>query len=85
VAAVPNQHRSQAFGIVSAGLNAGQGTAIFAAGALTELIPPATVVAAYGLAGTLAAIALATSGHARRAQPAGRTPHNQPGRDDRHG
>jgi MFS family permease len=59
VTAVPNQHRSQAFGIVAAGLNAGQGTAILAAGALTELIPPATVVAAYGLAGTLAAAALA--------------------------
>jgi MFS family permease len=59
VIAVPNQHRSQAFGIVAAGLNAGQGAAILAAAALTELIPPATVVAGYGLAGTLAAAALA--------------------------
>jgi MFS family permease len=64
VTAVPNEQRSQAFGIVVAGLNAGQGAAILAAGALTQLMPPSTVVAGYGLAGTLAATALA-------ARPAG--------------
>lgn len=58
VARVPNAFRAQAFGIVSAGLIAGQGLAILAAGALAEVVAPHLVVAAFGAAGTAAAVAL---------------------------
>jgi MFS family permease len=59
VSLVPNALRAQAFGIVSAGLVAGQGLAILGAGALAEVLAPHLVVAVFGAAGTVAALALA--------------------------
>ena len=40
VSAVPPEARGQAFGIVQAGMNVGQGVAIVAAGAAAHLWPP---------------------------------------------
>ncbi|MFI5956166.1 MFS transporter [Cryptosporangium sp. NPDC051539] len=53
VRAVPDAHRAQAFGVVAAGLVAGQGFGVLAAGALASVLAPALVVA---VAGTLAAL-----------------------------
>jgi hypothetical protein len=58
VHSIPNALRAQAFGIVSAGLVAGQGLAILGAGALAEVVAPDIVVATFGAAGTVAALAL---------------------------
>ena len=58
VSAVPDEHRGQAFGLVVAGLLAGQGAAMIAAGAVADAVNPSVVVAAAGVAGTLAALAL---------------------------
>jgi MFS family permease len=71
VSAVPNALRAQAFGIVSAGLVAGQGLAILAAGALAEVLAPHLVVAAFGAAGTAAALALAAGRRQGRAPVTG--------------
>jgi len=72
VAAVPNHRRGQAFGLVSTGLLTGQGAALLLAGALTEHLGPATVLAGSGLAGTLAALTLAAhpTRHAALTSPA---------------
>lgn len=67
VTAVPNALRAQAFGLVGTGLAAGQGIGILAAGALSEVLGPARTVAAFGAAGTAAALALARSTRASRA------------------
>ena len=66
VSAVPNDHRAQAFGVVSTGVIAGQAAAILAAGILAETPNPAHVVAGFGVAGTLAALTLARSGRTHR-------------------
>jgi MFS family permease len=58
VSAVPPGLRAAAFGVVSAGLMAGQGLAVLVAGALAEVFRPHFVVAGAGLLGTLAALAL---------------------------
>lgn len=60
--AVPNERRGAAFGIVTAGLLGGQGLAMLAAAALSELVGTAEAVAVFGAAGTLAAFALAPAG-----------------------
>jgi len=59
VARVPNERRSQAFGLANAGLIVGQGIFFLLAGAAAEKFPPADVVAVGGGIGTVAALALA--------------------------
>jgi MFS family permease len=58
VSAVPAERRAQAFGMVSAGLAAGQGIGVVAAGVLAEVVDPAVVVGAAGVAGLVAVLAL---------------------------
>ena len=70
VSAVPNALRARAFGIVGAGLVAGQGLAVLVAGALAEVIAPHLVVAGAGAAGTVAAVALGLL-RRERIRPAG--------------
>jgi predicted MFS family arabinose efflux permease len=57
--AVPNEYRARAFGVAMGGLCAFQGLAMAGAGALAELISPATVTGLCGIAGTVAIGALA--------------------------
>jgi MFS family permease len=57
--AVPNERRGQAFGLVSAGLLAGQGAGALAAGTLASHLDPAFVVAIFGAAGAVSAVVLA--------------------------
>jgi MFS family permease len=59
VVAVPPQSRGQAFGLVQALMNVGQGGAIVLAGALAQLTSPTWVVTVSGAVGTLAAVLLA--------------------------
>jgi len=66
VSAVPPQARGQAFGIVQAAMNVGQGVTIIAAGAAAQLWSPAWVIAAVGVLGAGAASWLATD--ARRGE-----------------
>ncbi len=56
---VPNARRAQAFGLANAGLIVGQGVMFIVAGAAAEASSPATVIAAVGGVGTVAAILLA--------------------------
>lgn len=56
---VPNAQRAQAFGLANAGLIVGQGVMFIVAGAAAEASSPATVIAAVGGAGTVAAVLLA--------------------------
>jgi MFS family permease len=58
VSAVPQRQRSQAFGIAQGGMTLGQGTAMIIAGALAQHYAPATVTAAAGAVGVLAAVAI---------------------------
>ena len=58
VSAVPDHRRGQAFGLVSAGMLAGQGAAMIVAGAVADALSPSTVVATAGVLGTLAALTL---------------------------
>jgi MFS family permease len=59
VARVPNERRSQAFGLANAGLIVGQGAFFMLAGAAAQKFSPADVIAAGGGLGTLAALVLA--------------------------
>lgn len=59
VTAVPAQSRGQAFGLVQAGINVGQGLAIVVAGAAAQLVDAAWVIVVAGAAGCIAAVALA--------------------------
>lgn len=59
VARVPNERRSQAFGLANAGLIVGQGLFFMLAGAAAQKFSPAIVIAAGGGLGTLASVALA--------------------------
>lgn len=59
VSAVPPEARGQAFGIVQAGMNVGQGAAIVAAGAAAHLWSSAWVIAAAGVLGAGTAVLLA--------------------------
>jgi MFS family permease len=52
---VPDERRSQAFGLASMGTVASQGGALLAAGAAAEVLPPSTVIAVGGGLGALAA------------------------------
>jgi predicted MFS family arabinose efflux permease len=55
VVRVPNERRSQAFGIANMGVVVGQGAAFVAAGAAAELISPAAVIAIGGGIGAVVA------------------------------
>jgi MFS family permease len=59
VLAVPAQARGQAFGLIQALLNVGQGSAIVLAGALAERWEPTWVVSGAGAIGTVAALVVA--------------------------
>jgi MFS family permease len=58
VVRVPNDRRAQAFGIANMGVIVGQGAAFVAAGAATDLIAPAVVIAVWGGVGAVAAFVL---------------------------
>jgi MFS family permease len=53
VAALPDERRGQAFGLVSSGMLFGQGLGILAAGALAQTLAPATVVGIAAVLGTV--------------------------------
>ena len=65
VSAVPGDRRAQAFGMVAAGLAAGQGLGLVAAGALTQALAPHLVVGIAGLAGMAATLVLLAAPAAR--------------------
>lgn len=69
VSAVPDTSRAQAFGLVATGLAAGQGIGILIAGALAQATAAGVSVAVFGVAGTVAAVALFPA--ARRIPDAG--------------
>jgi MFS family permease len=58
VVRVPNDRRSQAFGIANMGVIVGQGAAFIAAGAVADYVAPAVVVAVWGGVGTVIALRL---------------------------
>ncbi len=58
VVRVPNERRAQAFGIANMGVIVGQGAAFIAAGAVTDFVAPAIVVAIWGGVGAVVALAL---------------------------
>jgi hypothetical protein len=58
VVRVPNERRSQAFGIANMGVIVGQGAAFVAAGAAAQWFPPAAVIAVGGGIGAVAAFVL---------------------------
>lgn len=60
--ALPAGRRGQAFGLVSAGLVAGQGLSITAAGAIAEVVQPGLVIAVAGALGLVGALALSGAG-----------------------
>ena len=58
VVRVPAQRRAQAFGIANMGVVVGQGAAYVAAGAVAEVVAPATVIAVAGGLGAVVALVL---------------------------
>jgi MFS family permease len=60
--ALPANRRGQAFGLVSAGLVAGQGLSITAAGAIAEVVSPGLVITVAGALGLAAALSLSGAG-----------------------
>jgi MFS family permease len=58
VVRVPNERRSQAFGIANMGVVVGQGVTFVVAGAAAEVISPAAVIAIAGGIGTVIAVVL---------------------------
>lgn len=60
--ALPAERRGQAFGLVSAGLVAGQGISMTVAGAVAEVISPGVVITVAGAMGLVAALALSGAG-----------------------
>jgi MFS family permease len=70
--ALPAQRRGQAFGLVAAGIAAGQGLGITVAGAVAEITSPGVVIFAAGGVGLLAALSLSRAGarSARAPSPA---------------
>lgn len=67
--ALPAERRGQAFGLVSAGLVAGQGVSISIAGAITEVAAPGLVIAVAGALGLAGALALSGAGRRFLASP----------------
>ena len=60
--ALPAERRGQAFGLVSAGLVAGQGISIAIAGACAELTSPGVVISVAGVLGVAGALSLSGAG-----------------------
>jgi predicted MFS family arabinose efflux permease len=60
--ALPAERRGQAFGLVSAGLVAGQGISIAVAGACAEVTSPGVVICVAGALGVAGAVALSGAG-----------------------
>jgi MFS family permease len=58
VAAAPPERRSEAFGLAQGGMSLGQGLLMVLAGAAVALWPPHLVIACFGAAGTVAALAV---------------------------
>jgi predicted MFS family arabinose efflux permease len=58
VVRVPNEQRSQAFGIANMGVVVGQGAAFIAAGAVADYVAPAVVIAVWGGVGAVIAVGL---------------------------
>ena len=69
VVRVPTERRAQAFGIANMGVVVGQGAAFVAAGAVTDFVAPAVVIAAWGGVGTAVAVILTLNW--RRVSPPG--------------
>ena len=69
VVRVPTERRAQAFGIANMGVIVGQGAAFIAAGAVTEFVAPAVVIAVWGGVGAVVASLLTLSW--RRVSPPG--------------
>jgi len=69
VVRVPNERRSQAFGLANMGVVVGQGVAFVAAGAVAEVISPAAVIAVSGAIGAVIAVVLTLQW--RRVSPPG--------------
>jgi MFS family permease len=67
--ALPAEWRGQAFGLVSAGLVAGQGISIAVAGACAELTSPGVVICVAGTLGVAGALALNGAGRRFLASP----------------
>jgi MFS family permease len=67
--ALPAARRGQAFGLVSAGMVAGQGASIAVAGAVAEVVSPGTVIAVAGALGLAAALALSGAGRRFLSEP----------------
>ncbi len=61
VRAVPQEQRSQAFGVAQGGMSLGQGIVIILAGAAADHHSPASVIAVCGAVGAIAALAIAFS------------------------
>jgi MFS family permease len=56
VQAAPPEHRGQAFGLAQGGMSLGQGLLMILAGAAADRWSPGTVIAGFGILGTLAAL-----------------------------
>jgi MFS family permease len=67
--ALPAERRGQAFGLVSAGLVAGQGLSMALAGALAEVSSPGLVIMVAGVLGVVAAIGMSGAGRRFLAAP----------------
>jgi hypothetical protein len=59
VSAAPQSRRSEAFGLALGGMSLGQGVAMILAGAAAQRFTPSAVIAASGVIGALAAVAVA--------------------------
>ncbi|HEX6756760.1 MAG TPA: MFS transporter [Mycobacteriales bacterium] len=66
---LPPERRGQAFGLVSAGLTAGQGLSIAIAGAIAETVSPGVVIAVAGALGVVAAVSVSGAGRRFLAAP----------------
>ena len=83
VVRVPAQRRAQAFGIANMGVVVGQGAAYVAAGAVAEVVAPATVIAVAG--GLGAVVALVLTIRWRHVSPPGRASCGRPASRARRG
>ncbi|HEX3750087.1 MAG TPA: MFS transporter [Streptosporangiaceae bacterium] len=80
VAAAPPERRGEAFGLAQGGMSLGQGLFMVLAGAAVSLGPPHVVIACFGAAGTLAALAITLDrARARAGTPPGPGPGPGPG------
>jgi MFS family permease len=78
VAAAPPERRGEAFGLAQGGMSLGQGLFMVLAGAAVSLGPPHVVIACFGAAGTLAALAITLDRARARAGPRPGTPAEDP-------